>query len=161
MLEQYVQAVYFERVLQRANLRLRDMTQGRYEMQRRRRAENNRSQTGLDIDVLDHYTGRCRSVKTLSGGESFLGALALALGMSDVIQSYAGGVRVETVFIDEGFGTLDSNALEQAIGVLARLSDGDRMIGIISHVAELKDRIGRQIVVERSTAGSTAQLIVR
>lgn len=160
MLEQYVQAAYFERVLQRANLRLRDMTQGRYEMQRRRRAENNRSQSGLDIDVMDYYTGKTRSVKTLSGGESFLGALALALGMSDVIQSYAGGVRVETVFIDEGFGSLDSLALEQAISVLARLSDGDRLIGIISHVTELKDRVNRQIVVGRGSTGSTAKLIV-
>ncbi|MCD8356800.1 MAG: SMC family ATPase [Clostridia bacterium] len=159
MLEQYVQAAYFERVLQRANLRLRDMTQGRYEMQRRKKAENNRSQTGLDIDVMDYYTGRCRSVKTLSGGESFLGALALALGMSDVIQSYAGGVRVETVFIDEGFGSLDGTALEQAISVLVKLSGGDRLIGIISHVTELKDRIGKQIVVQRSTHGSTAHIV--
>lgn len=161
MLEQYVQGAYFERMLQRANLRLRDMTQGRYEMHRRRKAENNRSQSGLDIDIMDYYTGKMRSVKTLSGGESFLGALALALGMSDVIQSYAGGVRVETVFIDEGFGSLDSTALEQAISVLARLSDGDRLIGIISHVTELKERIDRQIVVSRGTSGSTAQLIER
>lgn len=159
MLEQYVQSAYFERVLQRANLRLRDMTQGRYEMQRRKKAENNRSQSGLDIDVMDYYTGRCRSVKTLSGGESFLGALALALGMSDVIQSYAGGVRVETVFIDEGFGSLDSTALEQAISVLVKLSGGDRLIGIISHVTELKDRIGQQIIVQRSTHGSTAHIV--
>lgn len=159
MLEQYVQAAYFERVLQRANLRLRDMTQGRYEMRRRKKAENNRSQSGLDIDIMDYYTGKCRSVKTLSGGESFLGALALALGMSDVIQSYAGGVRVETVFIDEGFGSLDSAALEQAISVLVRLSGGNRLIGIISHVAELKDRIDKQIIVQRSTNGSTAHMI--
>ncbi len=158
MLEQYVQAAYFERVLQRANLRLRDMTQGRYEMHRRKTAENHRSQSGLDIDVMDYYTGKRRSVKTLSGGESFLGALALALGMSDVIQSYAGGVLVETVFLDEGFGTLDSAALEQAIGVLVRLSGGNRLIGIISHVTELKDRIGRQIVVRRGTSGSTAEI---
>lgn len=158
MLEQYVQAAYFEHVLQRANLRLRDMTQGRYEMHRRKTAENHRSQSGLDIDVMDYYTGKRRSVKTLSGGESFLGALALALGMSDVIQSYAGGVLVETVFLDEGFGTLDSAALEQAIGVLVRLSGGNRLIGIISHVTELKDRIGRQIVVRRGTSGSTAEI---
>ncbi len=158
MLEQYVQAAYFERVLQRANLRLRDMTQGRYEMHRRKTAENHRSQSGLDIDVMDYYTGKRRSVKTLSGGESFLGALALALGMSDVIQSYAGGVLVETVFLDEGFGTLDSAALEQAIGVLVRLSGGNRLIGIISHVTELKDRIGRQIIVRRGTSGSTAEI---
>ncbi len=159
MLEQYVQAAYFDRMLARANVRLRDMTQGRYAMRRRQKAENNRSQTGLDIDVIDYYTGKTRSVRTLSGGESFLGALSLALGMSDVIQSYAGGVRVETVFIDEGFGSLDSAALEQAISVLIRLSDGDRLIGIISHVSELKDRIGRQIVVRRASSGSTADLI--
>ena len=160
MLEQYVQAAYFERVLHRANLRLRDMTQGRYEMYRRKTAENNRSQSGLDIDVMDYYTGKRRSVKTLSGGESFLGALALALGMSDVIQSYAGGVLVETVFLDEGFGTLDGAALEQAIGVLVRLSGGNRLIGIISHVAELKDRINRQIVVRRGASGSTAEICI-
>lgn len=160
MLEQYVQAAYFERVLQRANLRLRDMTQGRYEMRRQRRAENNRSQSGLDIDVMDYYTGKTRSVKTLSGGESFLGALALALGMSDVIQHDAGGVRVETVFIDEGFGSLDGAALEQAISVLTRLSDGERLIGIISHVSELKERIGRQVVISRGASGSAANLIL-
>lgn len=160
MLEQYVQAAYFERVLQRANLRLRDMTQGRYEMQRRKKAENNRIQTGLDIDVMDYYTGKCRSVKTLSGGESFLGALSLALGMSDVIQSYAGGVYIETIFIDEGFGSLDSTALEQAISVLVKLTGGNRLVGIISHVSELKERIGQQIVVQRAAGGSTAYSIM-
>lgn len=161
MLEQYVQAAYFEQILRRANLRLRDMTQGRYEMQRRKKAENNRSQTGLDIDVMDYYTGKCRSVKTLSGGESFLGALSLALGMSDVIQSYAGGVQVETIFIDEGFGSLDSTALEQAISVLVKLTDGNRLIGIISHVTELKERIEQQILVRRGSNGSTAHSITR
>lgn len=158
MLEQYVQAVYFDHILQQANMRLRDMTQGRYEMVRRRTPENKRVQTGLDIDVIDYYTGKCRSVKTLSGGESFLAALSLALGMSDVIQSYAGGILVETVFIDEGFGSLDSNALEQAISVLMKLSGGDRLVGIISHVTELKDRIEKQIVVQRGTAGSTVHI---
>ena len=159
MLEQYVQAAYFDRILQRANLRLREMTQGRYALKRRIKAENIRTQTGLDLDVTDYYTGKSRSVKTLSGGESFMGALSLALGMSDVIQHAAGGIRMETVFIDEGFGSLDSTALEQAISVLTRLSDGDRMIGIISHVEELKERIGRQIVVRRGTNGSTAHVI--
>ena len=107
--------------------------------------------------MREYDTGKCRSVKTLSGGESFLGALALALGMSDVIQSYAGGVQVETIFIDEGFGSLDSTALEQAISVLVKLTGGNRLIGIISHVTELKERIGQQIVVRRGPNGSTAQ----
>ncbi|MDO5548507.1 MAG: SMC family ATPase [Eubacteriales bacterium] len=157
--EKYVQAAYFEKVLDKANARMRVMTSGRYELCRRLRSKDRRAQAGLDIDVLDHHTGRLRDVKTLSGGESFLGALSLALGLSDVIQSYAGGVSVETVFIDEGFGSLDSNALEQVLGVLTALSGDRRQIGIISHVAELQERIDRQIVVHRGRAGSKATLM--
>lgn len=157
--EKYVQAAYFVQILERANRRLREMSGGRYELRRRQQASDLRMQTGLDMDVLDHHTGRLRDVKTLSGGESFLGALSLALGFSDVIQSHAGGIAVETVFIDEGFGSLDSQALEQAIGVLSELSSDSRLIGIISHVAELKERIGRQIVVHRGRTGSSVELI--
>ncbi len=157
--EKYVQATYFVQILERANRRLREMSGGRYELRRRQQAFDLRSQTGLDMDVLDHHTGRLRDVKTLSGGESFLGALSLALGFSDVIQSHAGGIAVETVFIDEGFGSLDSQALEQAIQVLAALSSDSRMIGIISHVAELKERIERQIIVHRTRTGSSVELI--
>ena len=157
--EKYVQAAYFVQILERANRRLREMSGGRYELRRRQQASDLRTQTGLDMDVLDHHTGRLRDVKTLSGGESFLGALSLALGFSDVIQSHAGGIAVETVFIDEGFGSLDSQALEQAIGVLVELSSDSRLVGIISHVAELKERIERQIVVHRGRTGSSVELI--
>ena len=157
--EKYVQAVYFEQVLERANVRLRIMSAGRYELCRRLQSKDRRGQAGLDLDVLDHHTGRLRDVKTLSGGESFLGALSLALGLSDVIQRCAGGVSVETVFIDEGFGSLDSNALEQVLRVLMTLSEGQRQIGIISHVAELQERIDRQIVVHRERIGSSAEII--
>ncbi|MGN1014009.1 MAG: SbcC/MukB-like Walker B domain-containing protein [Butyricicoccus sp.] len=158
--EKYVQAAYFVEVLEKANVRLRSMTGGRYELKRREQVLDLRSQTGLDMDVLDHHTGRRRDVKTLSGGESFLGALSLALGLSDVIQSHAGGIAVETVFIDEGFGSLDSASLEQVLSVLTALSGDQRQIGIISHVAELQERIGRQIVVHRSRTGSTAQILI-
>jgi exonuclease SbcC len=157
--EKYVQAAYFEQVLDKANVRMRIMTSGRYELCRRLHSKDRRAQTGLDIDVLDHHTGRLRDVKTLSGGESFLGALSLALGLSDVIQSYSGGVSVETVFLDEGFGSLDSNALEQVLRVLSTLSGDQRQIGIISHVAELQERIDRQIVVHRGRAGSRIELV--
>ena len=129
------------------------------ELCRRLQSKDRRAQAGLDIDVFDHHTGRLRDVKTLSGGESFLGALSLALGLSDVIQRCAGGVAVETVFIDEGFGSLDSNALEQVLRVLMTLSEGQRQIGIISHVAELQERIDRQIVVHRERIGSSAEII--
>lgn len=157
--EKYVQAVYFEQVLERANVRMRIMSAGRYELCRRLQAKDRRAQAGLDLDVLDHHTGRLRDVKTLSGGESFLGALSLALGLSDVIQRCAGGVSVETVFIDEGFGSLDSSALEQVLRVLMTLSEGQRQIGIISHVAELQERIDRQIVVHRERFGSSAEIL--
>ena len=157
--EKYVQAVYFEQVLEQANVRMRVMSAGRYELCRRLQSKDRRAQAGLDIDVFDHHTGRLRDVKTLSGGESFLGALSLALGLSDVIQRCAGGVAVETVFIDEGFGSLDSNALEQVLRVLMTLSEGQRQIGIISHVAELQERIDRQIVVHRERIGSSAEII--
>ena len=153
--EQYVQAFYFIQILHEANKRLKIMTNSRYELLRREEPENMQSQTGLEIDVLDHYTGRVRSVRTLSGGESFKASLALALGLSDVIQASAGGVEINTLFVDEGFGSLDAESLEQAIQILAGLTEGDRLIGIISHVDELKERIERQIVIERTTAGSS------
>ena len=153
--EQYVQAFYFTQILHEANKRLKIMTNSRYELLRREEPESLQSQTGLEIDVLDHYTGRVRSVRTLSGGESFKASLALALGLSDVIQSSAGGVEISTLFVDEGFGSLDAESLEQAIQILASLTEGDRLIGIISHVEELKERIDRQIVIERTTAGSS------
>ena len=127
--EQYVQAFYFIQILHEANKRLKIMTNSRYELLRREEPENMQSQTGLEIDVLDHYTGRVRSVRTLSGGESFKASLALALGLSDVIQASAGGVEINTLFVDEGFGSLDAESLEQAIQILAGLTEGDRLIG--------------------------------
>lgn len=153
--EQYVQAAYFHQILLEANKRLSRMTSSRYELLRRENAADMRSQTGLEIDVLDHYTGRVRSVKSLSGGESFKASLSLALGLSDVIQSYAGGVEIDALFIDEGFGALDAESLEQAIQTLVGLAEGNRLVGIISHVSELKERIDRQVVIKKGYAGSS------
>ena len=158
-LETYVQTTYFDRILARANLRLQKMSGGQYDLKRRRNADDLKSKSGLELDIIDHINATERSVNTLSGGEAFLASLALALGLSDEVQMST-GIHLDTLFVDEGFGSLDSLALEQAISVLARLSDGDRLIGIISHVTELKDRVNRQIVVGRGSTGSTAKLIV-
>ncbi|UWG95432.1 SMC family ATPase [Dehalobacter sp. DCM] len=157
--EQYVQASYFNQIIAEANKRLGVMSNRRYELLRRENAADNRSQSGLDLDVLDNYTGKIRPVKSLSGGESFKASLALALGLSDVIQSYAGGVEIDTLFIDEGFGSLDSESLEQAITVLHDLTSGNRLVGIISHVSELKERIDKKIVIRKGMTGSTVELL--
>ena len=160
MLETYVQMTYFDRILERANTRLMVMSRGQYELKRRAQAENNRRQSGLELDVVDHYNGSVRSVKTLSGGESFQAALSLALGLSDEVQSAAGGVQLDVMFVDEGFGSLDEEALEQAVRALSNLSGGNRLIGIISHVEALARRIDRQIVVTKhGTAGSDAVIV--
>ena len=158
-LEAYVQTTYFEQIIRRANLRLTVMTDGQYELKRRTEAENRQSQSGLELDVIDHCNGSERSVKSLSGGESFLASLALALGLSDVIQSSAGGVRLDTMFVDEGFGSLDDQALNQAMKALLTLTEGDRLVGIISHVSDLKQRIDRQIVVTKTLTGSAARIV--
>lgn len=158
--EQYVQAAYFNQILLEANKRLKIMTNGRYELLRREEPMDLRSQSGLEINVLDYYTGRTRSVKSLSGGEAFKASLSLALGLSDVIQSYAGGVEIDTLFIDEGFGALDGESLEQALETLVGLAEGNRLVGIISHVSELKERIDRQIIIEKSNKGSRIRLMV-
>ena len=123
MLETYVQMAYFERILQRANVRFMVMSEGQYELARSVVAGNNRSQSGLELDVIDHYNGTRRSVKTLSGGESFKASLSLALGLSDEVQSRAGGIRLDTMFVDEGFGSLDEESLEQAIKARERGAD--------------------------------------
>ena len=160
MLETYVQMTYFDRILARANTRLMVMSRRQYELKRRAQAENNRRQSGLELDVVDHYNGSVRSVKTLSGGESFQAALSLALGLSDEVQSAAGGVQLDVMFVDEGFGSLDEEALEQAVRALSDLSGGNRLIGIISHVEALARRIDRQIVVTKhGTAGSDAVIV--
>ena len=156
--EQYVLAGYFEQILKAANLRLFDMTDGRYELIRAKQVSDGRKKDNLEILVMDYYTGKERSVKTLSGGETFKASLALALGMSDCIQARNGGIRVETLFIDEGFGALDEESLEQSCAVLQSLAGSDRMIGIISHVPELRERIESQIIIEKKNYGSSVRI---
>lgn len=160
MLETYVQTTYFERVIRRANLRFLVMSDGQYELKRTQEHSDMRGQTGLELSIIDHYNGSERSVKTLSGGESFLASLSLALGLSDEIQSIAGGVRLETMFVDEGFGSLDADSLQQAYKALVSLMDGHRLVGIISHVGMLKDKIDRQIVVEKKKSGGSRLKVV-
>lgn len=157
--EQYIQIVYFGKIIQEANKRFSRMTDGRYLLKRREQAGNLRSQTGLELDVFDYYTGRLRSVQSLSGGESFKASLALALGLADVVQQYAGGVQLDAVFIDEGFGSLDRDSLNQAIGILHELAGSRRLAGIISHVEELKERIDHKIVVTKGTSGSAVTVV--
>ncbi len=155
MLETYIQMTYFDRIIARANTRFMVMSGGQYELKRRQEADNNRSQSGLELDVIDHYNGTERSVKTLSGGESFKASLSLALGLSDEIQSSAGGIRLDTMFVDEGFGSLDEESLQQAMKALAGLTEGNRLVGIISHVAELKEKIDKQIIVTKEVVGGS------
>ena len=155
--ERYVQAVYFQQIISEANKRLLLMTEGQYQLLRREEGYGN-SQMGLDLDILDHLTGKKRDVRTLSGGESFQAALSMALGLSDIIQRYSGGVQLDTMFIDEGFGSLDSDSLEKAITILNQLSGNNRLVGIISHVTELRERIDRQLIVKKSANGSTVTI---
>ncbi len=157
--EQYVLASYFEEILIAANVRFAKMTAGRYEMHRTKEVGDGRVKDNLEIEVMDFYTGKCRSVRTLSGGESFKASLSLALGLSDVIQAMSGGIRVDALFIDEGFGALDSESLDQACATLMSLVESERLIGIISHVAELRERIDKQIVIEKSGAGSKLRVV--
>ena len=154
MLETYIQTTYFDRILERANIRLRKMSGGQYDLERRKIASNQRSQSGLELDIVDHINTTSRSVNTLSGGEAFLASLALALGLSDEVQMST-GIRLDTLFVDEGFGSLDSEALSKAYQTLAGLSEGNRLVGIISHVAELKEKIDRQIVVKKDRSGGS------
>ena len=155
MLETYIQMHYFDRIIARANTRFMVMSGGQYELKRRLEADNNKRQSGLELDVIDHYNGTQRSVKTLSGGESFKASLSLALGLSDEVQSSAGGIHLDTMFVDEGFGSLDEESLRQAIQALADLTEGQRLVGIISHVAELKEKIDRQIIVTKERSGGS------
>ncbi len=159
MLETYIQMTYFDRIIDRANLRFMIMTDKQYELKRRDVAENNRSQSGLELDVIDHYNGTLRSVKTLSGGESFKASLSLALGLADEIQSLAGGIRLDTMFVDEGFGSLDEESLRQALTALNSLAEGNRLVGLISHVGELKEQIDKQIVVTKKSGMSEVKII--
>ena len=160
-LEAYIQSAYFDMILNRANTRFMIMTDGQYEMKRRTEADNLRSRTGLEIDIIDHYTSSVRSIKSLSGGESFKAALSLALGFSEQVQSSCGGIKIDTMFIDEGFGSLDSQSLEQAVRALLKVTDSNKLVGIISHVSELKERIDKQILVtKRKTGGSRVEIKV-
>lgn len=154
-IETYVQMTYFERILTRANLRLKSMTNGQFEL-KRRESGGIRGKSGLDLDIIDHCNGSERSVETLSGGESFKASLSLALGLSDEIQSSSGGVKLDTMFVDEGFGSLDEESLRQAINTLTGLSEGNKLVGIISHVSDLKNRIDNQIIVTKNSTGTSS-----
>lgn len=163
-LETYIQMTYFDRIIRRANLRLMTMSNGQYELKRETDGDGKRTKAGLELNVIDHYNGTERSVKTLSGGESFEASLALALGLSDEVQSTAGGIHLDTMFIDEGFGSLDEDALSQAVKALNSLSANNRLVGIISHVSELKEMIGKKIIVTKNklqqNIGSSVKITV-
>ena len=154
--QRFVLTALLDEVLERASRRLRVMSNQRYDLRRAHDPEDHRAAGGLELEVHDSYTGTCRNVITLSGGESFLAALSLALGLADVVQSYAGGIRLEAIFIDEGFGSLDSEAIELALNALLDLQAGGRMVGIISHVPEIKERIAARLEITRGPTGSTA-----
>lgn len=158
--ERYVLSFYFENILQYANIEFSSMTQGRYQFVRKTEVKGN-SKQGLELNILDYETGMQRDVQSLSGGESFKAALSLALGLSSMIQSYVGGIELNTLFIDEGFGTLDDESLDQAIEVLMRLKDDYKTIGIISHVNELKEKIDNKIIVIKKQQGSYLKVELR
>ena len=159
-LETYAQQAYFDQVLAEANVRLLQMTQGHYELERQESVKLS-GKTGLELAVRDHYNSTVRSVKTLSGGESFQASLALALGLADVVQKEAGGLGLDALFIDEGFGSLDEGALQQAVETLYELAEGRRLVGIISHVNGLAERIDKKIVVEKAGVGPHTSSTVR
>ncbi len=148
--ETYIQMTYFDRIIRKANLRLLAMSKNQYELEREQSEEKNKKEkTGLELCVIDHYNGTKRSVKTLSGGESFQASLSLALGLADEIQSNAGGIQMDSMFVDEGFGSLDEESLRQAMQALLHLTEGNRLVGIISHVSELKEQIDKKIIVTK------------
>ena len=153
--ERFVQSVYFDLILAAANERLSVMSEQRYYLLRKEENDINKGSSGLELEILDEWTGKRRNVRSLSGGESFKAALSLALGLSDVIQNKKGGIQVDTIFIDEGFGTLDADSLNKAMQIINSLSlEGNKLVGIISHVDELKDQIDQKIEVYKDHAGS-------
>ena len=155
--ERYILGALLDEVLAAANGRLQGMSRQRYSLQRSQSWDDKRvKQIGLDIEVYDNYTGYARPANTLSGGETFLASLSLALGLADVVQAYSGGIHLDTMFIDEGFGTLDGEILDYALKTLASLRSGGRLVGIISHVPELKERIDARLAVHKTDRGSTS-----
>ena len=155
--EQYIQSAYFDMIIDEANKRFLKMTNYQYRLERKEEKKGN-AKVGLDLNVFDYHTGKFRSVSTLSGGESFKAALSLALGLSDVVQNYSGGIKIEAMFVDEGFGSLDEESLEQAMNTLYDLTEGNRIVGIISHVVELRNRIDKKILIKRSLNGSSIEI---
>ena len=152
-----MQSVYFDLILAAANERLSVMSEQRYYLLRKEENDINKGSSGLELEILDEWTGKRRNVRSLSGGESFKAALSLALGLSDVIQNKKGGIQVDTIFIDEGFGSLDEESLEQAMKALNGLTEGNRLVGIISHVTELKEQIEQKLVVTKGKTGSKVE----
>ena len=158
-LETWIQMTYFDRILRRANVHLMQMTSGMFELARRDDEATLQGKSGLELDVVDHYNGSTRDVRSLSGGESFMASLSLALGLSEEIQAVAGGIRMDSLFVDEGFGSLDDETLQQAMRALTMLTEGDRLVGIISHVGELRRAIDRQIVVKKEKSGGSRAVL--
>ena len=158
--ETYIQAAYFDRIIQRANIHFLEMSSGQYELKRVAQSVGNGGQIGLDLDVIDHYNASQRSANSLSGGESFKASLSLALGLADEVQANAGGIELNSIFIDEGFGSLDATSLEQAINILNSLTENNRILGIISHLGELKERIEKKILITKTRDGGSRAEIV-
>ena len=155
--QSYVLTAFLDEVLRSASVRLQRMSQNRYMLQRQTGTASGRGKAGLDVEVYDSYSGTTRSTKTLSGGEQFMASLSLALGLADVVRAYAGGVQLETVFVDEGFGSLDSDTLDQAMQVLLGLQEAGRLVGLISHVPEMKERISTRLEVIPGPSGSRTE----
>lgn len=154
-LETYVQTAFFDKIIGRANVHLMKMSGNKYDLKRKYISDNMRGKSGLELNVIDHYNGTERSVKSLSGGESFIASLSLALGLSEEIQANAGGIKMDAMFVDEGFGSLDEDTLRQAMQALSSLSENNRLVGIISHVGELRSEIDKQIVVSKEKSGGS------
>ncbi len=158
--QRYVLGAFLDDVLVAASQRLHVMTKGRYRLERTERRFGGRAAAGLNLEVYDAWTGATRPVSTLSGGETFMAALSLALGLAEVVQAHAGGIRLETVFVDEGFGSLDDESLDLAVDTLMSLHEGGRLVGIISHVSELRERVDARLEVTAGKRGSSARFVV-